>query len=41
MDRVMAAILIVGALGLFADGLLRIAQQRLLRWHPATAGVAP
>ncbi len=36
MDHVMAAILIVGALGLAADGLLRMLQRRLLRWHPAS-----
>jgi len=36
MDRVLAAILIVGALGLAADGLLRLLQRHLLRWHPAT-----
>ena len=35
MDRVLALILIVGALGLAADGLLRLAQRRLLRWHPS------
>jgi len=37
MDRVLAAILIVGALGLAADVLLRTLQRRLLRWHPASA----
>ena len=36
MDRVMAAILIVGVLGLAADGLLRALQRRVLRWNPAT-----
>ena len=37
MDRVMAGILIVGALGLLADSLLRALQRRLLRWHPSSA----
>ena len=40
MDRVLAAILIVGALGLAADTLLRVLQRRLLRWHPASVEVA-
>ncbi len=35
MDRVLAGILVVGALGLVADSLLCALQQRLLRWHPA------
>ncbi|MEP7206574.1 MAG: ABC transporter permease [Casimicrobiaceae bacterium] len=35
MDRVMAAILIVGVLGLAADGVLRTVQGRALRWHPS------
>jgi ABC-type nitrate/sulfonate/bicarbonate transport system permease component len=34
MDRVLAMILVVGALGLAADSLLRVLQRRLLRWHP-------
>ena len=34
MDRVLAAILIVGVLGLAADGLLRALQRRALRWKP-------
>ena len=38
MDRVMAAILIVGVLGLAADLLLRALQRRLLRWDPASGG---
>ena len=38
MDRVMAAILIVGVLGLVADLLLRALQRRLLRWDPASGG---
>jgi NitT/TauT family transport system permease protein len=37
MDRVLAAILIVGALGLFVDGMLRGLQRRVLRWHPMTS----
>lgn len=37
MDRVMAGILIVGALGLMADSVLRALQRRLLRWHPSSA----
>jgi sulfonate transport system permease protein len=40
MDRVLAAILIVGVLGLAADGVLRLLQRRLLRWHPASAEAA-
>lgn len=40
MDHVLAAILIVGALGLAADTLLRMLQRRLLRWHPASVEVA-
>jgi sulfonate transport system permease protein len=40
MDHVLAAIVIVGALGLLADTLLRILQRRLLRWHPESAEVA-
>jgi ABC-type nitrate/sulfonate/bicarbonate transport system permease component len=35
MDRVMAAILIVGVMGLAADSLLRALQRRVLRWSPA------
>jgi ABC-type nitrate/sulfonate/bicarbonate transport system permease component len=34
MDRVLAAILVVGVLGFAADALLRRLQRRLLRWHP-------
>ena len=34
MDRVLAAILIVGAMGLAADSLLGFVQRRLLRWQP-------
>jgi sulfonate transport system permease protein len=37
MDHVLAAILIVGVLGLAADGLLRMLQRRLLRWRPGSA----
>ena len=37
MDNVLAAILIVGALGLAADALLSAVQRRLLRWHPNSA----
>jgi len=40
MDRVMAAILIVGVLGLVADLLLKALQRRLLRWDPASGGRA-
>jgi sulfonate transport system permease protein len=40
MDRVMAAILIVGVLGLAADLLLKALQRRLLRWDPASGGRA-
>lgn len=40
MDRVMAAILIVGALGFLGDALLRAVQRRLLRWHPSSARVS-
>ena len=35
MDRVMAAILVVGVLGLAADTALRLLQQRASRWNPA------
>ncbi len=35
MDRVMAGILIVGVLGLMADGLLRFVQHLVRRWMPA------
>jgi NitT/TauT family transport system permease protein len=38
IDRVLAAILIVGALGLLADGLLRLLQAHVLRWHPSMQG---
>lgn len=38
MDRVLAAILIVGALGLAADTLLQALQRRVLRWLPASEG---
>jgi ABC-type nitrate/sulfonate/bicarbonate transport system permease component len=34
MDRVLAAILIVGVLGFVADALLRALQRRCLRWQP-------
>ena len=37
MDRVLAAILIVGVLGFAADTLLRGLQRHLLRWHPSTS----
>ena len=37
MDRVMAAILIVGVLGLAADALLRVLQHQARRWNPAAA----
>jgi ABC-type nitrate/sulfonate/bicarbonate transport system permease component len=40
MDHVLAAILIVGVLGLAADGLLRMLQRRLLRWHPGAVELA-
>ena len=40
MDRVMAAILIVGALGLAADMLLRLAQRALQRVNPSLASGA-
>lgn len=39
MDRVVAGILIVGALGFLADSVLRAVQRRLLRWHPSSAEV--
>jgi len=35
MDRVLAAILIVGVLGFSADTLLRMLQRRVLRWQPS------
>jgi len=38
MDRVLAGILIVGALGLAADTLLQALQRRVLRWLPASEG---
>jgi sulfonate transport system permease protein len=38
MDRVLAAILVVGALGLVADALLQALQRRVLRWLPASEG---
>ncbi len=37
MDRVMAAILVVGAMGLAADTLLRLAQRALQRVNPSLA----
>ena len=37
MDRVMAAILIVGVLGLLADSVLRMIQHFAKRWNPAAA----
>lgn len=37
MDRVMAGILIVGALGYLGDSVLRAVERRLLRWHPSSA----
>jgi ABC-type nitrate/sulfonate/bicarbonate transport system permease component len=40
MDRVMAAILIVGAMGLAADALLRLAQRALRRVNPSLASGA-
>jgi NitT/TauT family transport system permease protein len=40
MDRVMAAILIVGAMGLAADGLLRLVQRALGRVNPSLASGA-
>ena len=40
MDRVMAAILIVGAMGLAADTLLRLAQRALQRVNPSLASGA-
>lgn len=40
MDRVMAAILIVGAMGLAADMLLRLAQRALQRVNPSLASGA-
>ncbi len=41
MDRVMAAILVVGVLGFAADTVLRLAQQRAGRWSPATSEASP
>jgi ABC-type nitrate/sulfonate/bicarbonate transport system permease component len=40
MDRVMAAILIVGAMGLAADTLLRLAQRAIQRVNPSLASGA-
>jgi ABC-type nitrate/sulfonate/bicarbonate transport system permease component len=38
MDRVMAGILVVGVLGLAADGLLRALQRHVTRWDPSVEG---
>jgi ABC-type nitrate/sulfonate/bicarbonate transport system permease component len=38
MDRVMAAILVVGVLGFVVDTILRLLQQRASRWNPTAEG---